>query len=183
MLLVDPTEDLSSPSFPLRLPKALSVTDTVAMVESCDPNTVVGLRDRALLEFLYGCGARISEAVTLTPDAVDLDARSVLLRGKGGKQRQVPLGSYACEAVEAYLVRSRPALARRAKSGKGGAESSSNARGGALSRQSAWGSSRRPRLGQASPTSPHTLRHSSPPTCSRVVPTMPGGAGVAGSHR
>lgn len=161
MLLVDPTEDLSSPSVPLRLPKALSVTDTVAMVESCDPNTVVGLRDRALLEFLYGCGARISEAVTLTPDAVDLAARSVLLRGKGGKQRWVPLGSYACEAVEAYLVRSRPALAQARKSGKAAAEVFLNARGGALSRQSAWGivSAAATRAGIAD-VSPHTLRHS-----------------------
>ena len=58
---VDPTEDVASPSMPLRLPKALSVHDTVAMVESCDPGTILGIRDRALLEFLYGSGARISE--------------------------------------------------------------------------------------------------------------------------
>jgi integrase/recombinase XerD len=160
-LLVDPTEDLSSPSVPLRLPKALSVADTVAMVESCDPNTVMGLRDRALLEFLYGCGARISEAVTLSPDALDLQARSVLLRGKGGKQRRVPLGSYAVDAVDAYLVRSRPALAQARKSGREPAAVFLNARGGALSRQSAWGivSAAATRAGIAG-VSPHTLRHS-----------------------
>ncbi len=131
------------------------------MVESCDPNTVVGLRDRALLEFLYGCGARISEAVTLTPDALDLQARSVLLRGKGGKQRRVPLGSYAVDAVDAYLVRSRPALAQARKSGKAPAAVFLNARGGALSRQSAWGivSAAAARAGIAG-VSPHTLRHS-----------------------
>lgn len=161
-ITVDPTEELASPSVPLRLPKALSVESTVAMVEACDPSTVIGLRDRALLEFLYGCGARISEAVTLTPDLLDLDDRSVLLRGKGGKQRRVPMGSYAVAAIEAYLVRSRPALlgARKAR-GPLPAEVFLNARGGVLSRQSAWQivSGAAARAG-VSDVSPHTLRHS-----------------------
>ena len=158
---VDPTEDVSSPSIPLRLPKALSVHDTVAMVESCDPETILGIRDRALLEFLYGSGARISEAVDMTADALDLDARSVLLRGKGGKQRRVPIGSYASAAVEAYLVRSRPALLAKRKAGRVPREVFLNMRGGALSRQSAYGivAAASERAGVPD-VSPHTLRHS-----------------------
>jgi integrase/recombinase XerD len=158
---VDPTEDLASPAVPLRLPKAVSVQDTVAMVESCDPNTVMGLRDRALLEFLYGSGARISEAVQLTGDALDLERRSVLLRGKGGKQRRVPIGRYAVEALEAYLVRARPALAAKRTKGQVPRELFLNARGGVLSRQSAYGivSAAADRAGVPD-VSPHTLRHS-----------------------
>lgn len=157
---VDPTEDVASPSIPLRLPKALSVADTIALVESCDPTTVLGLRDRALLEFLYGSGARISEAVGLTPDALDVADRSVLLRGKGGKQRRVPLGSHAIEALEAYLVRARPELLA-ARRGPAPREVFLNVRGRPLSRQSAWGivSAAADRVGITG-VSPHTLRHS-----------------------
>ncbi|MEI2786246.1 MAG: site-specific tyrosine recombinase XerD [Candidatus Nanopelagicales bacterium] len=157
-IVVDPTDELNSPNVPLKLPKALSVGDCVAMVESCDAATVLGVRDRALLEFLYGSGARISEAVGLTPDALDFEDRSVLLRGKGGKQRRVPIGSYAIAALEAYLVRSRPALAVRSPVPR---QVFLNARGGVLSRQSAWGivSAAAGRAGVVD-VSPHTLRHS-----------------------
>ena len=157
-IVVDPTDELNSPNVPLKLPKALSVGDCVAMVESCDASTVLGVRDRALLEFLYGSGARISEAVGLTPDALDVEDRSVLLRGKGGKQRRVPIGSYAIAALEAYLVRSRPALAVRSPVPR---QVFLNARGGVLSRQSAWGivSAAAGRAGVVD-VSPHTLRHS-----------------------
>ena len=157
-IVVDPTDELNSPNVPLKLPKALSVVDCVAMVESCDASTVLGVRDRALLEFLYGSGARISEAVGLTPDALDVEDRSVLLRGKGGKQRRVPIGSYAIAALEAYLVRSRPALAVRSPVPR---QVFLNARGGVLSRQSAWGivSAAAGRAGVVD-VSPHTLRHS-----------------------
>ena len=157
-IVVDPTDELNSPNVPLKLPKALSVVDCVAMVESCDASTVLGVRDRALLEFLYGSGARISEAVGLTPDALDVEDRSVLLRGKGGKQRRVPIGSYAIAAMEAYLVRSRPALAVRSPVPR---QVFLNARGGVLSRQSAWGivSAAAGRAGVVD-VSPHTLRHS-----------------------
>lgn len=157
-IAVDPTEEVATPHVALKLPKALSVQDCVAMVESCDTSTVLGIRDQALLEFLYGSGARISEAVGLTPDALDLADRSVLLRGKGGKQRRVPMGSYAIAALEAYLVRARPALAVRHPVPR---EVFLNARGGVLSRQSAWGivSAAAGRAGVAD-VSPHTLRHS-----------------------
>ena len=157
-IVVDPTDELNSPNVPLKLPKALSVFDCVAMVESCDAATVLGVRDRGLLEFLYGSGARISEAVGLTPGALDFEDRSVLLRGKGGKQRRVPIGSYAIAALEAYLVRSRPALAVRSPVPR---QVFLNARGGVLSRQSAWGivSAAAGRAG-VTDVSPHTLRHS-----------------------
>jgi integrase/recombinase XerD len=161
-IAVDPTEDIASPGVPLRLPRALSVEEAVAMVESCDPATVPGLRDRALLEFLYGCGARISEAVGLTPDALDLADRSVLLRGKGGKQRRVPVGSHAVAALEAYFVRSRPGLlAARKGGGPAPREVFLNARGRPLSRQSAWGIvAAAARRAGVTGVSPHTLRHS-----------------------
>jgi integrase/recombinase XerD len=158
---IDPTEDVSSPTIPTRLPKALSVHDTVAMVESCDPTSILGIRDRALLEFLYGSGARISEAVDMTGDALDLETRSVLLRGKGGKQRRVPIGSYAATAVQAYLVRSRPALLAKRRAGRAPREVFLNMRGGVLSRQSAYGivTAAAARAGVPE-VSPHTLRHS-----------------------
>jgi integrase/recombinase XerD len=127
------------------------------------------LRDRALLELLYGTGARISEAVGLDVDDLDLsgEARSaevpaaVRLLGKGGKQRIVPVGSYARAAVEAYLIRARPVLARSARQGPASPALFLNARGGLLTRQGAWGALRAAsaRAGLAE-VSPHTLRHS-----------------------
>ena len=99
--------------------------------------TTLALRDRALLEVLYGTGARISEAVGLDVDDLDQVDGTVLLRGKGGKERLVPVGSYAREAVDAYLVRGRPELVADRPPRTGGALFL-NARGGRLSRQSAW---------------------------------------------
>ncbi len=117
------------------------------------------MRDRALLELLYASGARISEAVGLAVDDLDLAERTVLLRGKGGKQRRVPLGSYAARALESYLVQARPGLA---SAGGGTAMVFLNSRGGPLSRQSAWVVLRTAaeRAGLAGGISPHTLRHS-----------------------
>jgi integrase/recombinase XerD len=122
---------------------------------------VLALRDRALLELLYGTGARISEAVGLDIDDLDQVDGTVLLSGKGGKERLVPVGSYALEAVEAYLTRARPELA---SSGLGTSVAALflNARGGRLSRQSAWAVLVRAaeRAGITRDVSPHTLRHS-----------------------
>jgi integrase/recombinase XerD len=117
------------------------------------------LRDRALLEVLYGTGARISEAVGLDVDDLDLESGTVLLRGKGSKERIVPVGSYAREAVHAYLVRGRPTLVA---AGKGLPAMFLNARGGRLSRQSAWSvlTKAADRAGVTAEVSPHTLRHS-----------------------
>jgi integrase/recombinase XerD len=117
------------------------------------------LRDRALLELLYGTGARISEAVGLDTD--DVGAPTLRLAGKGGKHRIVPVGSYAARALDAYLVRGRPALAAAARRGSASPAVFLNARGGRLSRQGAWGvlKAAADRAGLTG-VSPHTLRHS-----------------------
>jgi integrase/recombinase XerD len=129
---------------------------------------VLALRDRALLELLYGTGARISEAVGLDVDDLELGedpaaaGGTVLLRGKGGKERIVPVGRFACEALSAYLVRARPELvSTSAGAGPAGALFL-NARGGRLSRQSAWTVIVRSaeRAGVQGEVSPHTMRHS-----------------------
>ena len=146
-----------------RLPKSLTLAEVLTLLESAggdaETDTPLTLRNRALLELLYSTGARISEAVGLDVDDVDPQARSVLLRGKGGKQRLVPVGRPAIAALEAYLVRGRPDLARR---GRGLAALFLNARGGRLSRQSAWQvlQDTAERAGITSAVSPHTLRHS-----------------------
>ena len=142
-----------------RLPKALPVDQVLALLAAAGDDSPRGVRDKAMLELLYGSGARISEAVALDVDDVDLTEGAVLLRGKGGKQRLVPLGSYAREALEAYLVRGRPALAA---AGRGGPALFLNHRGGRLSRQTAWATLRAAagRAGVAVTVSPHTLRHS-----------------------
>jgi integrase/recombinase XerD len=161
------------PASPKRLPKALPVADIEAILDAAGAaGTTLAMRDRALLELLYGTGARISEAVGLDIDDLDLgtsddraDDRvadtgaSVLLRGKGGRQRVVPVGSYAAAALEAYLVRARPRLVA---AGTGGPAVFLNARGGRLSRQSAWTVlvKATERAGISADVSPHTLRHS-----------------------
>jgi len=156
----DPARSVKPPAAAKRLPKALPLADVEAILETAGaPGTTLALRDRALLEVLYGTGARISEAVGLDVDDLDLVDGTVLLRGKGGKQRLVPIGSYARTAVESYLVRGRPELA--SVGGAGGALFL-NARGGRLSRQSAWTVLVRAadRAGVTHDVSPHTLRHS-----------------------
>ncbi|HKE63716.1 MAG TPA: tyrosine recombinase [Micromonosporaceae bacterium] len=181
----DPSVEITPPVPAKRLPKALSVNDVLKLLAAAGaapaeplddtapahtstdgsrPRVVTGdllaLRDRALLEFLYGTGARISEAVGLDRDDVDLPDSSVVLHGKGGRTRLVPIGSYAAAALDAYLVRARPALAA---AGRGTAATFLNARGGRLSRQSAWTILRRAADAaglDATRISPHTLRHS-----------------------
>ena len=161
----DPAREVTPPAPPRRLPKAIGVSEVERLLDAAG-STASGeareLRDRALLEFLYGTGARISEAVGLDVGDLDLSGDpSVLLSGKGGKQRFVPVGSYAVRALEAYLVRGRPALAAAARSARRHNAVFLNARGGRLTRQGAWGV-----LGEAadrcgiSDVSPHTLRHS-----------------------
>ncbi|CAA9323200.1 MAG: Site-specific tyrosine recombinase XerD [uncultured Nocardioidaceae bacterium] len=146
-----------------RLPKALPVSDVVAVLDAAGaPGTALALRDRALLELLYGTGARISEAVGLDLDDLDIgdpDTAQVHLRGKGSKQRVVPVGRFAVEAVEAYLVRGRSELVA---AGRGTPAVFLNARGSRLSRQSAWTvlSKAAERAGVTAAVSPHTLRHS-----------------------
>jgi integrase/recombinase XerD len=160
---VDPSAAVRPPAPAKRLPKALPLADIERILEAAGaPGTALAMRDRALLEVLYGTGARISEAVGLDLDDLDLaddGGGTVLLRGKGSKERIVPVGSYAREAVETYLVRGRPELA---STGQGLPAMFLNARGGRLSRQSAWTvlAKAAERAGVHVEVSPHTLRHS-----------------------
>jgi len=157
---VDPAAAVRPPSPAKRLPKALPLSDIERILDAAGaPGTALAMRDRALLEMLYATGARISEAVGLDLDELDLEEGTVLLRGKGGKERIVPVGSYARDAVQAYLVRARSALSAV---GKGVPAVFLNARGGRLSRQSAWTVLVRAaeRAGVTAEVSPHTLRHS-----------------------
>jgi integrase/recombinase XerD len=156
----DPAAAVKPPAPAKRLPKALPLSDVEAILDAAgSAGTTLALRDRALLEVLYGTGARISEAVGLDVDDLDTVDGTVLLRGKGSKERLVPVGSYALEAVDAYLVRGRPELA---VAGSGTPALFLNARGGRLSRQSAWAVLVRAaeRAGVTRDVSPHTLRHS-----------------------
>ncbi len=148
------------PAPPRRLPKAIPVDSVEALLEAANlDDQPRSLRDRALLELLYGTGARISEAVGLAVDDVARSTGTIRVTGKGSKQRVVPIGSYALAALDAYLVRGRPALAAQ---GRGGGALFLNARGGRLSRQSAWTILRTvaDRAGITEDLSPHTLRHS-----------------------
>ena len=165
----DPAAIVAPPTPPSRLPKAIPVDAVERLLAAASVgDTAESLRDRALLEVLYGVGARISEVVALDVDDLDDggpndggpgDVGIVRLLGKGGKERIVPVGRFAVEAVRAYLVRGRPALAQR---GIGGPALFLNRRGGRLSRQSAWAvvqrAAERADLGEH--VSPHTLRHS-----------------------
>ncbi len=156
----DPARAVRPPSPPKRLPKAITVEEVEALLAASGADeTPRAVRDRALLELLYGSGARISEAVGLDVDDLDVDSGSVRLLGKGSKERVVPVGSYARAAVSAYLVRGRPTLAA---AGQGSPALFLNARGGRLSRQSAWTVLRAAaeRAGITKAISPHTLRHS-----------------------
>ena len=163
LVTADAARGVRPPAPPKRLPKAISVQEVEALLAAAGADeSPRGLRDRALLELLYGCGARISEAVGLDVDELDLapdGSGTVRLRGKGSKERVVPVGSYARAAVSAYLVRGRPALVA---AGKGSPALFLNARGGRLSRQSAWTVLRATgeRAGITREISPHTLRHS-----------------------
>jgi integrase/recombinase XerD len=150
-----------------RLPKAIAVEDVERLLAAAGADeTPRARRDRALLEVLYGTGARISEAVGLDVDDVDLEAGLVRLFGKGSKDRMVPLGSYAKAALELYFITARPALAGGGTSTSSARSSRAavflNARGGRLSRQSAWTVLRTAatRAGLMAGISPHTLRHS-----------------------
>jgi integrase/recombinase XerD len=165
LVVDDVAHEVRPPTPARRLPKAVPVESVVALIEAAGSvEGPRGLRDRALLELLYGTGARISEAVGLAVDDVDRGQAVVRLAGKGGKERVVPVGSYALRAVEEYLVRARPALAANGKSGVRGGALFLNVRGGPLSRQSAWAilRSAAERSGRIEPSavSPHTLRHS-----------------------
>ncbi len=182
----DPASLVHPPASPRKLPRAIGVQEVERLIAAAgagdDGDAARPLRDRALLELLYGTGARISEAVGLDVDdlgflAADDTASpagpalastgpqappaTVRLAGKGGRDRVVPVGRYAREALEAYLVRARPALAAAGRRASASPAVFLNARGGRLTRQGAWGvlkaAADRAGLGGVSP---HTLRHS-----------------------
>jgi len=159
---VDVAAGLRSPVRPKRLPKAITVDEVTRLLDAVAVGDgPIPLRDRAILELLYSTGARISEVTGLDVDDIDMTPGrgSVRLFGKGRKERVVPVGSFAIEAVDAYLVRARPALA---VAGRGTPALFLNARGARLSRQSVWAvlqkAAERARL--TAHVSPHTLRHS-----------------------
>lgn len=156
----NPAEDVAPPAPPSRLPKAIGLDEVTRLIDAAGVGDgPVPLRDRALLEVLYGTGARISEAVGLDIDDLDLDIGAARLFGKGGKERIVPIGSYATESVRAWLVRGRPELSAK---GRAGPAVFLNRRGARLSRQSAWAviTAAAERAGLSGHVSPHTLRHS-----------------------
>ncbi|MFD0000741.1 site-specific tyrosine recombinase XerD [Nocardia sp. NPDC127526] len=160
--LADVAHPVKPPTPARRLPKALPYDQISRLLEAAGGDASDGprgVRDRALLELLYSTGARISELVGLDVDDIDTEGRAVILHGKGGKQRMVPVGRPALSALDAYLVRGRPALSLR---GKGNSALFLNHRGGRLSRQTAWQvlQSAAERAGIAAQVSPHTLRHS-----------------------
>ncbi|CAH0174525.1 Tyrosine recombinase XerD [Microbacterium sp. Bi98] len=154
----DPSGRLRPPKAPRRLPKALTIDQVESLLGAPSAEDPLGIRDRALLELLYATGARVSEAVGLDVD--DLAHGDVLrLRGKGSKERIVPIGSFARAAVDAYLTRVRPGLAVK---GRASARLFLGARGAPLSRQSAWLVIRAAAENAhiTAEVSPHTLRHS-----------------------
>jgi integrase/recombinase XerD len=165
--LADPTLEIASGKSVRRLPKALTITQILAMIESVyKESEPITLRDQAMLELLYSSGARVSELIGInvndlsTTATTDGEITTLKLRGKGSKERIVPLGSFATKAIENYCVRIRPDLVANAR------ESTSalfvNARGGRISRQSAWQMvlNSAKAAGVTDHVSPHVFRHS-----------------------
>jgi integrase/recombinase XerD len=159
----DPTIHLETPAGWKVLPKSLSEGEVVSMLEMVGHGdgpavrAADSLRDRAMLELLYGGGVRVSELVGLAVEDVSLQQGQMLVRGKGDKERIVPLGQPALQALADYLTHGRPELAGRAKTGRGGArEVFLSQRGRALTRQTVWSLVKRVNHR----ASPHMLRHS-----------------------
>jgi integrase/recombinase XerD len=166
--LPNPMKEIVSRKVPLRLPKALTVSQMSTLIDATQgSDEIISLRDKAILEILYSSGARVSEIVGMNfADVFDMDSddgriRIVKLRGKGGKERVVPIGSFSVKALDDYLVRVRPMLL--SKNAKNTNEALFlNQRGSRLSRQSAWqlvvDSAKRAGLSEG--ISPHVFRHS-----------------------
>jgi integrase/recombinase XerD len=156
---LDVAKEVKPPKLASRLPKAISIEQMETLLNAVAGDDPLAIRDRALLEMLYATGARVSEAIGLNVDDVMDDNEIVRLVGKGSKQRVVPVGRYAREAVEAYLVRVRPMFSVR---GTATPALFLGLRGQRLSRQGAWlviqGAAKK--AGLESHISPHTFRHS-----------------------
>lgn len=159
--MANAAQEVMPPKIPKRLPKALSITEITSLINACD-DSVSGVRDRAIIETLYATGARVSEVVALNLadfSRVDDGVVTVRVKGKGGKERLVPLGSFAQQAIDQYLVRTRPIYAKREKEP---ALFLNEGRGGRLTRQSAWHIivKAAKKAGLKKEISPHALRHS-----------------------
>lgn len=155
----DPTVLLDSPRLGAPLPKALNVDEVERLVAAPAEDTPLGARDRALLEFMYATGVRVTEAVNLDLSAIDLEERTALVTGKGNRQRMVPVGRLAVDAIVAYLPHRMTLKGDRLDPGA----VFLNARGGRLTRQGVWGVVRKAarRAGiEPEKVSPHVLRHS-----------------------
>ena len=160
----NPAEDVERPRVPAGLPKALSEEDVALLLGAVSGDDALARRDRAILEVLYGCGLRVSELVSLSLGDLDLDAGLLRAFGKGAKERVVPVGRLAREALRAWLAPSgRGALVPTRWARRTDADAVFlNARGGRLSRQGAWGVVRHygDRVGLGDRLTPHVLRHS-----------------------
>ena len=167
--IADPTTELTANRLPRKLPKALTISEIESLLRSTElVGELTALRDRAILEVLYGTGARVSEVVGL--NLADLgksmltgdEVTTLKLRGKGSKERIVPLGSFAKEAIENYMVRLRPMYVEKSKSSKAATALFLNSRGGRLSRTSAWQivTDAAEATGLSGKVSPHVFRHS-----------------------
>jgi integrase/recombinase XerD len=158
LVTVDAAAETKPPKLAMRLPKAISIEQMESVLNAAGGDDLQSLRDRALLELLYATGARVSEAVALNVDDL-VDGDIVRLFGKGGKQRIVPVGSFARAAIDAYLVRARPAFSVR---GTATPALFLGSRGQRVSRQNAWliirAAAEKANLGLE--ISPHTFRHS-----------------------
>lgn len=155
----DPTLLIETPRQSDPLPKALSVDEVVGLLESPDLSTLKGRRDSALLEFLYGTGTRVSEAVALDVTGVDLEDRVAIVTGKGAKQRMVPLGGHAVNAIAAWLPDRSQVVSRK----QTGDPLFTSVRGRRLSRQAVFNVVRDAAVATGIRTekvSPHVLRHS-----------------------
>ena len=167
--IADPTTELTANRLPRKLPKALTISEIEALLSSTERiGDLASLRDRAILEVLYGTGARVSEVVGLNLGDLGKsmltgeEVTTLKLRGKGSKERIVPLGSFAKAAIENYLVRLRPSYVEKSKSSKAATALFLNSRGGRLSRTSAWQivTDAADATGLSGKVSPHVFRHS-----------------------
>ena len=165
--LTDPTTDISSAKLLRKLPKALTIDEVTRLIESAERvGDPISLRDKAILELLYSTGARVSEIIGLNvvdfslSSTSDGDVHIVKVKGKGSKERLVPLGKFAVVAVENYLTRVRPALSEKNSKSEGALFL--NSRGKRLSRQSAWQVvlDAAQATGLSGKVSPHVFRHS-----------------------
>ncbi len=154
----DPVEEMEVPRPPRSLPHVLSLQEVERILEAPDPGTPLGVRDRAMLELLYATGMRVSELAGLPPEGVDIQVGFVRVKGKGDKERVIPIGEVARERLDIYLREGRPRLLK----GRESPYLFVNRQGRGLSRQGIWKLIKRYALeaGVLTPITPHTLRHS-----------------------